>query len=360
MIIKSLSIKNFRCVENLELGDFGNINLILGNNNIGKTTILESIFLLVGISNPILLLNIDNFRGLNHNDSEDFRFFFRDLDYNNKPELSAVLFNKESRGLRIIPELRIQGTNTIISSSGTNQSPDNSMVADSLTFDFSLKAPHSREEKYKSTLRLVNGAFENIPPKSYTEKLYGIFMGAGYHQNPDLHKRLDKLLTEKRKDEIISGLKLLNPRIRDISLGSNGIILLDLEGISRLIPSNLLGSGTNRLISFLVYIHSIKNGIFIIDEIENGFHFSVMPSIWNLLIRASKLYNVQLFISTHNIEILRALSNCFAGHNTLFGEEFLKEVVAFKFFIDKDNRINSTRFTSSQFQHAIDAEIEVR
>jgi AAA15 family ATPase/GTPase len=359
MIIQSLSVKNFRCVEDIELKEFRRVNVILGNNNVGKTTLLESIFLLTGMSNSILLLTIDSFRGLTHNNSEDFRFFFRGLDYNNKPEITGTLFNKNIRSLKITPELRIPGGSKIVSTSGTNLSSDNSVIADSLALEFSLKAPHSREEKHKATLRFDNGAFEPVLPKSYKEKLYGIFIGSGYHQSPDLHKRLDTLITEKRKDEIIPGLQLLNPKIKDISLGTGGVINLDVEGISRLIPSNLFGSGTNRLISFLINISSIKNGVCMLDEIENGFHFSVMPSIWKLLIKASQLYNVQLFVSTHNVEILKALSNCVAKNDSLFNEQE-DNLVVYKLFTDKNNKLNSSRFSSSQFQHAIESDVEIR
>ena len=46
MIIRQLNIKNLRVVEDIELEPGKGINLITGNNGAGKTTILESIFLL--------------------------------------------------------------------------------------------------------------------------------------------------------------------------------------------------------------------------------------------------------------------------------------------------------------------------
>ena len=45
-MIKNLSIKNFKGIENLELTGLKNITLISGVNSVGKTTILESIMLL--------------------------------------------------------------------------------------------------------------------------------------------------------------------------------------------------------------------------------------------------------------------------------------------------------------------------
>ena len=62
MKIKNIEIKQFRGLPGLSLDNFGSINLLLGNNNCGKTTVLEALFLMIGISNPQLSLSINSFR----------------------------------------------------------------------------------------------------------------------------------------------------------------------------------------------------------------------------------------------------------------------------------------------------------
>jgi AAA15 family ATPase/GTPase len=59
-----LEINNFRGIRKLELNDFNRINVFVGKNNVGKTTVLEALFLLNGASNAILPLKINGFRGL--------------------------------------------------------------------------------------------------------------------------------------------------------------------------------------------------------------------------------------------------------------------------------------------------------
>jgi AAA15 family ATPase/GTPase len=58
-----LEINNFRGIRKLELNDFNRINVFVGKNNVGKTTVLEALFLLNGASNAILPLKINGFRG---------------------------------------------------------------------------------------------------------------------------------------------------------------------------------------------------------------------------------------------------------------------------------------------------------
>ncbi len=64
---KSFKIENFRGIKKCELTELKRINIFLGKNNCGKSSILEAIFLLTGYNNPILSVNIDLFRNLGHN-----------------------------------------------------------------------------------------------------------------------------------------------------------------------------------------------------------------------------------------------------------------------------------------------------
>src|SRR5271157_4365384 len=46
MSLLAIKILNFRNYERLELGDFGNFNILAGNNGSGKTNFLEAVFTL--------------------------------------------------------------------------------------------------------------------------------------------------------------------------------------------------------------------------------------------------------------------------------------------------------------------------
>lgn len=109
MVYKNLKISNFRGISQLELSDFSRINVLLGRNSSGKSSILEAIFLLSGSNTPNLTLNVDLFRNLRHDAANDFTFLFNKLDYNNKPEFSADLFkNNGNKKLSINPKSKFK------------------------------------------------------------------------------------------------------------------------------------------------------------------------------------------------------------------------------------------------------------
>ncbi|MGB5989192.1 MAG: AAA family ATPase [Marinifilaceae bacterium] len=75
-ILNSIQIKNFRGFDNLDIDGFSQINLFIGRNNSGKSSVLEAIFLLMGMSNPILSNNINRMRGLNIKTAEELKYLF--------------------------------------------------------------------------------------------------------------------------------------------------------------------------------------------------------------------------------------------------------------------------------------------
>ena len=42
-ILKNLTIKNFRCFENFHLKDLKRVNIFVGDNNSGKSSVLEAV-----------------------------------------------------------------------------------------------------------------------------------------------------------------------------------------------------------------------------------------------------------------------------------------------------------------------------
>ena len=59
---KNLEIKNFRGIGHLEINDLSRVNVFVGQNNSGKSSILEAIHLLAGMSNPDMPQNLNRIR----------------------------------------------------------------------------------------------------------------------------------------------------------------------------------------------------------------------------------------------------------------------------------------------------------
>ena len=82
--------------------------------------------------------------------------------------------------------------------------------------------------------------------------------------------------------------------------------------MSRLVPVPLIGEGMRRLLSIVLAIANAPGGIVLIDEIENGLHYSVLPNVWKALADAARRNDVQVFAATHSWECLRAAHEVFS------------------------------------------------
>ena len=87
---KNLEIKNFRGIDRLVMEDFSRVNVFLGQNGSGKSSILEAILMLTGMSNPGLPQSINMLRSRGAvGQYLDVRYFFHNLMLTTPPEVAS-------------------------------------------------------------------------------------------------------------------------------------------------------------------------------------------------------------------------------------------------------------------------------
>lgn len=298
-----LTIKGLRGVRDLEIEDFRRVNLFVGANNCGKTTILESLFLLAGPTNPKLPLKINNFRNFYTTDENSWGVFFNELDTSSNIKLSGELDKpKEVRNLLIKPNMT-----TINSTDGyTGSMP----VVSGLILEYSfVKGINKKSEKFIADVTVKDGDAEFKIPKDHKEELRGVFINAKTLFQ-DLGTRFNNIQIKKQTDRIVKILRKIEPSLIDLSLGTDGIVYCDV-GLDRLVPINVMGDGMFRLLSIISAISDTQDGIVLIDEIENGFYYSSQELLWNAIFESAKEFNVQIFATTHSIECVKAFSSSY-------------------------------------------------
>ena len=110
--------------------------------------------------------------------------------------------------------------------------------------------------------------------KRYEEELKAMYIPAAYMSVP-VNERFAQIVKEKKENEIIAILKVLDPRIIDMQLVDTEL-LVDI-GLSHRLPVNVMGDGMRKLISIILSVYSCKDGVLMIDEVDNGFHYTTMP-----------------------------------------------------------------------------------
>lgn len=333
-MFKELVIKSFRGINNLEIKDFQRINLFVGNNNCGKTTVLESLYLLTAPTNSDLIPRINAFRRYNLIDEYTWRLYFNNLVTESEIKMIGQLINpKETRELLLLPRIEAKSSNLVIK----NHLAESKTTLDTKSSQTILEPKiNGLILKYKGTKTknkpLKSEIFINIDQgkstltpvmaEGYYEERHGKFLN---QRNifKELTVQFDQVQKLKQIPRIIKILQKIEPTIEDLFLSSDGFIYCD--GVfDKPVPLNIMGDGIIRMLAVLLTISSEENGLVYIDEIENGMSYSSLDILWKAIFEASKEFNVQIFATTHSLECLQALSSNYFTVSPLIPEDFIR------------------------------------
>lgn len=361
-MFKNIHIKNFRGIKNLKIEKLNQINLIVGKNNCGKSTILESLFLLVGASNPELPLKINTFRNYILVDEHFWRLFFFDLNLNKEIQISGNLQKpNENRELTINPlfsdELDIEENNYSKDVLEKPKSADSKICLDSsksllgLNCKFNSSLQKKRETIKSKIRQFPDGSVKHQMNNTYEEKLKGIFINSNLIYT-DIAQKFHDIQLSKKVDLVVSILKEIEPSITGLSLGVHDTIYCDV-GKSQLLPVNVMGDGLIRLLAITMTILSGENKFVFIDEIENGFHYSSQKILWKAILKITQLTNTQIFCTTHSLENIQALTNC------LTEKKDSSKISMFR--VEKDNsKFRTITFNEESLKNSFESNWEIR
>jgi hypothetical protein len=130
-------------------------------------------------------------------------------------------------------------------------------------------------------------------------------------------KWFSKLADVGRQDEVLSTLRIIEPRLKSLAVSTSdgpAMIYGDI-GVGRRVPMSQMGEGMVRLLSLVLEIANASGGAVLIDEIENGLHYSVMSNVWKALAAAAHQADTQIFATTHSFECIRAAHEAFLARD---------------------------------------------
>lgn len=326
-MITDFSANNYRLFREFSLSGLKRVNIIFGDSAAGKSSLLEAIKLSQSAS-PQTAANISASRGLplvwqqnsgqNQFESLWGNLFF-DFDINNAIDLSFTIANtgdkKESKGHANIFFDRTNST-VAFEMPQLMQNPLQDFLKAqtslaSVTPIVFLTEVDDASQKSKAHIN-QNGILQfESPPAEIglkTEMLPSpLTQGA-----LQLAIAYSQLSINKSDDTIKNAIIDKFPVISDISIQATlqgPTLYADLHGIDKKIPFPLISSGINKILSILITIASTKNGVVLIDEIENGIYFKNYEYLWRLVDEFSLANNTQVFISSHSKECVLAAKN---------------------------------------------------
>ncbi|WP_297991244.1 ATP/GTP-binding protein [Anoxybacillus sp.] len=309
-MIRFVEIKNFKSLNHLVLSDLGRINLFGGKNNVGKTTLLEALFLFFDRLNPNMLLRQYNWRGVAGMPIRPDTMFapiFCNFDLSKIIQIKIV----RGRGAEEIMSLRFKDENQHVFSVpvriderlGSSNESIQSLV------EIEYKDAKRKEEDLFHFFINTNGGFGmQVVQAKFKEEQHAYFLGSKIPFNPvETAVRYGELDIRGEAEQLLPYLQTIEPRLRSlvsIALPNGESMLYGDIGLVKKVPIAYMGDGLSRLLTILLAISYTRNGVVFIDEIENGFHYSTMPKIWDILMKAANDYDCQIFATTHSYECL--------------------------------------------------------
>lgn len=379
-MINAFFVSNFRLFNRLDLPRLRRVNLIAGKNSSGKSALLEAIRLYASHAAPGVLVDLVLSRkeywsakepGFDEPTSgQVLRHLFcgRQL-----PELNAEgirIGESAEEYCHLTTEAYVQlegGYVQRVPSPQPVMAKDEPLMGSHLTTkdvkklsgDISFRDRYLVLEYKGQTHPLVNldKRLKDQPRSAHDHSRYAVQVVRPRSADPnELASLWDKTVLTSLEAEVIAGLQLIE---RDI----NRLSFVDAEDFRVRIPMvqhrdspeplslQSFGEGILRLFDILLSLVNAKNGILLIDELENGLHYKIHPQVWDLIFRLSQKLNVQIFATTHSWDCIRGFEAAWREHLDA-GTFFRLDV--------KVDKVKPTYYAREVLNDAFIANVEVR
>jgi hypothetical protein len=378
-MIQQLVMEGYRGFERYTLANVSRVNLLVGKNNSGKSSILEAVQLLADGGDFRTLDQIARRRGettLSYSDLgrttsarlPDVSHFF--YGHSISPGAQFWLYSGGSfgyLGFEIVPISAYRGKLSRaaaglelpdpaefilvagVQDGGYSQSPwdNHPAVPVSMAGAFDPRRAFTKHARVAGFPSPVGSPSLLVPPDSL--------------DRGELVELWDKIITDGDEGDVVRAMQILEPDLTSIAFLSGdrsspadarGGVVVGFRGESQRRPMGSHDEGMRRLLTLAVVLARTKGGVLLIDEVDTGLHYSILGDVWSLIVETAVRNDVQVFLTTHSLDCLRALAWFCATRPDLAGEVSVQKI---------ERRLEeSVTFEASEIQIAIEQDIEVR
>jgi len=378
-MLTSFTAQNFRQFTKLEIPQLNRVNLFVGRNNAGKSALLEAIEVYVSNASFQTLINIVSAREETWGGSarpgdasppsnEVFRHLFKGHQLPSIDEKGIIVgpLNRPNDQLQVA----IAAYRTFEKEGGFQR-----LKVDPTQYLF------PQDEAIELDLELDLVAIE----AGKTRRIIGLNRSRPYNSiaRNDTESRLpvqvvptksisaakvaalwDVIGLTDLSNEVISGLKLIEPAILDIAFvkaigqyfrsteREHRIPLARLANQLSPLPLSSMGDGITRLFHITLALVNAKRGVLLVDEFENGLHWSVQEKVWETVFQLAERLDVQVFATTHSRDCVQAFQAAW--------ERYPNQGAYYRMEADSQGEVQARRYSLDTLADSIATAVETR
>lgn len=361
-------VENFKKFESLEVNNIGQINLIVGNNNVGKTCLLEALTInerfkttISYFSQLLIKRNLKSFTFLPYNGlNTEFNFKKNEIALYQKDLTKKIFFKVDDI------EIEIENVNEKIKNSENKQIQE--FIEDVKLFDYPEIFPNSNNwivfkinkqvkfladltsEYYSDFLidkKTVPAVMLSEKVEDYLNETYSLIYG-----ELNLGEKVSEVL-----NRIFPDVKVVDLRSFD-SVSPFNSNELYIKTLNKQVYHSIreYGEGFIRCLHFIFLILSNQSNRICIDEIDTGIHYSKLKSNWSIIVSLCKELNVQLFATTHSKECLESLIE--ASEEDVSLQESIRLIKLNQ--VENSDKIKAITYPYNEFEYLVESNSETR
>ncbi len=298
-MLRSIIIERFRRFERLEMSGLSRVNLLVGLNNSGKTSVLEAVHLLAGEEDLSAVYGPSLRRG---------ERFFRNGGRSDEIEIDiARLFREDLSG----------GADAFEIKGRRDDAADLGLRAEIDGLALTLKRP----DRLGTLLELAERGglpLELLRRRSHPPSQPVVFFDGAFLSIADVISRFNDVVLTSEEAVVLDALRIIEPSIERIAAVSadlselaatpRGGIIVRCTGSENRVPIGHMGEGMWRMLGLALALVCAKRGLLLVDEIDAGLHYSVMVDMWRLVCATAERLGVQVFATTQNSDCWTSLA----------------------------------------------------
>jgi hypothetical protein len=330
-VLRHLHIEKFRALREFEMTGLGRVNVLVGTNNCGKTSVLEAIHILSAPGSTGPLWNTLLRRGETHSDGAEREADVAHLVHGheidigpafsvsgtNDDDARSVIATFNPRDL-MQPLPIVPGRTAPRQQYEPTSEDEGGLAPIELLLEWRF-GQEQREIRWPLTRRggLLRDVRSGTPIRTVDNRPAVHFITTEGLAQDAVISLFDETVLTPDEATVLQALRTIEPNIERLAsvgtssrfakVGARGGIAM-LVGGKRL-PIGSMGDGIWRLLGIALALVRASGGVLLVDEIDTGLHFSVLVDMWRLVYETASRLDVQVFATTHSRDCYEALAS---------------------------------------------------